>query len=57
MGHDRGALSPLLFALSLEPFFLGTVCLNPDVTGINVRDTQLKVSAYADDMLFSLPNP
>lgn len=48
-------LSPLLFALSLEPF-LNRIRLNPDVSGIQVGDLSHKVSAYADD-LFSLTNP
>lgn len=49
-------LSPLLFALSLEPF-LCHIRLNPDITGVLADHTQHKVSAYADDMLFSLSNP
>lgn len=49
-------LSPLLFALSLEPF-LCAMRRNPDVVGIKVRNSQHKISAYADDMLFSLTNP
>lgn len=49
-------LSPLLFALSLEPF-LSTIRLNPDIQGITVGPMQHKISAYADDLLFSLTNP
>lgn len=49
-------LSPLLFALSLEPF-LCHIRLNPDITGIEVNKRQFKVSAYADDLMFSLTNP
>lgn len=48
--------SPLLFALSLEPF-LCHVRLNPDVTGVSVGNLQQKVSAYADDMMFTLTKP
>lgn len=49
-------LSPLLFALSLEPF-LFNIRLNPDITGVTIGNSQHKVTAYADDMLFSLRNP
>lgn len=49
-------LSPLLFALSLEPF-LCTVRSNPDISGVVVGDSQQKIAAYADDMLFALTNP
>lgn len=49
-------LSPLLFALSLEPF-LCHVRLNPDITGVETNREQFKVSAYADDLLFSLTKP
>lgn len=49
-------LSPLLFALSLEPF-LCHIRLNPDITGVSIEHIQYKVSAYADDMMFSLSNP
>lgn len=48
-------LSPLPFALALKPF-LSHVCLNPDVTGIKVGDSQRKVSAYVDNMMFTLTN-
>lgn len=49
-------LSPLLFARSLETF-LCKIRLNPDIQGLPVGDTQCKISAYADDVLFSLTNP
>lgn len=49
-------LSPLLFALSLEPF-LCHIRSNPDIMGIEINNTQYKVSAYADDMLFSITKP
>lgn len=49
-------LWPLLFALLLEPL-LCTVHLNPNITGVAIGDTQHKVSAYVDDMLFSFTNP
>lgn len=49
-------LSPLLFALSLEPF-LCKIRLNPDMQGIRCGDTQHKISAYAVDMLFTLTSP
>lgn len=49
-------LSPLLFALSLEPF-LCHVRLNPDISGVETDREQFKVSAYADDLMFSLTKP
>lgn len=49
-------LSPLLFALSLEPS-LSKIRLNPDIQGISIGPLQHKISAYADDLLFSLTNP
>lgn len=49
-------LSLLLFALSLEPF-LRTVRANPDITGVVVGESHQKITAYVDDMLFSLTNP
>lgn len=49
-------LSPLLFALSLEPFLI-RVRSNPDISGVPVGATSYKVSAYADDLLFSLSQP
>lgn len=49
-------LSPVLFVLCLEPF-LNRIRRNPDIQGISVGGDQYKISAYADDMLFSLTNP
>lgn len=49
-------LAPLLFTLSLEPF-LCKIRLNPNIQGLLVGDSQCKVSAYADHLLFSLTNP
>lgn len=49
-------LSPLLFALSLEPF-LRKIRSNPDISGLQVGNINCKNSAYADDLLFSLTNP
>lgn len=42
--------------LSLEPF-LSRICLNPDIQGLSVGGNQYKISAYADDLFFSLINP
>lgn len=42
--------------LSLEPF-LNKVRLIPDISELQVGDLHLKISAYADDLLFSLSNP
>lgn len=52
----RCPLSPLLFALSLEPL-LNKIRQNPDILGLQVGDHKYKVSAYADDLPFSMPNP
>lgn len=49
-------LSPLLFALSLEPF-LCTIRSNQDITGVKVGEAQYKISVHADNMMFSLTNP
>lgn len=49
-------LSPLLFALSLEPF-LCKIRLNPNIQGLSVGDSQCKISAYVDGFFFSLTNP
>ncbi|KAM9311698.1 GLIPR1-like protein 2 [Gastrophryne carolinensis] len=49
-------LSPLLFALSLEPF-LCTVRNDPDIQGFVSRESTHKVAAYADDLLFFITNP
>lgn len=48
-------LSPLLFALSLEPF-LNKIRLNPDISGLQIGDSEYKISAYADDLRFSMTN-
>lgn len=49
-------LSPPIFALFLEPF-LCYVRLNPNISGVKINQTQYKVSAYADDLMFSITNP
>uniref|UniRef100_A0A8C5P6L6 Reverse transcriptase domain-containing protein n=1 Tax=Leptobrachium leishanense TaxID=445787 RepID=A0A8C5P6L6_9ANUR len=49
-------LSPLLFALSLEPL-LESIRLSPSITGIQGHASEHRVSAYADDLLFLLTNP
>lgn len=49
-------LSPLLFALALEPL-LRRVRANADITGLTVGAVEHKLSAYADDVLFHLTNP
>lgn len=54
--RQRCPLPPLLFALSLEPF-LCKIHLHLDITGLEVGGVQQKISAYADDMTFSLTNP
>uniref|UniRef100_A0A8C5Q4M0 Reverse transcriptase domain-containing protein n=1 Tax=Leptobrachium leishanense TaxID=445787 RepID=A0A8C5Q4M0_9ANUR len=49
-------LSPILFALTLEPF-LESVRRNEAITGLEGGSGTHKVSAYADDMLFYVTNP
>uniref|UniRef100_A0A8C5MEC2 Reverse transcriptase domain-containing protein n=1 Tax=Leptobrachium leishanense TaxID=445787 RepID=A0A8C5MEC2_9ANUR len=49
-------LSPLLFALTLEPL-LTHIRSSPDIKGITVQDDSFKVSAYADDVLLTLTSP
>lgn len=53
--HDC-PLSPLLFALVLEPF-LRRVHGHTDISGINIGSAEHKVSAYADDLLFYPSKP
>uniref|UniRef100_A0A8C5Q8T9 Reverse transcriptase domain-containing protein n=1 Tax=Leptobrachium leishanense TaxID=445787 RepID=A0A8C5Q8T9_9ANUR len=49
-------LSPLLFALSIEPL---AACIreHPDVRGMEVGGKQYKLSLFADDVLLSLTSP
>uniref|UniRef100_A0A8C5QB08 Reverse transcriptase domain-containing protein n=1 Tax=Leptobrachium leishanense TaxID=445787 RepID=A0A8C5QB08_9ANUR len=49
-------LSPLLFALSLEPF-LKAVRYAPDIAGLRVGNTEHRLTAYADDLLFFVRSP
>uniref|UniRef100_A0A8C5QG16 Reverse transcriptase domain-containing protein n=1 Tax=Leptobrachium leishanense TaxID=445787 RepID=A0A8C5QG16_9ANUR len=49
-------LSPLLFALSLEPF-LQAVRDAPDIAGLWVGNTEHRLAAYADDLLFFVRSP
>uniref|UniRef100_A0A8C5QNH5 Reverse transcriptase domain-containing protein n=1 Tax=Leptobrachium leishanense TaxID=445787 RepID=A0A8C5QNH5_9ANUR len=49
-------LSPLLFALTLEPL-LTHIRSSPDIKGMTVQDGSFKVSAYADDVLLTLTSP
>lgn len=50
-------LSPLLFPpLTLEPF-LGRVRWNDDIKGLQIGNSDHKVSTYVDDLLFFLTNP
>lgn len=48
-------LSPL-FAPALKPL-LNKICQNPDILGLQVGGHNYNVSAYADDLPFSTPNP
>uniref|UniRef100_A0A8C5MN92 Reverse transcriptase domain-containing protein n=1 Tax=Leptobrachium leishanense TaxID=445787 RepID=A0A8C5MN92_9ANUR len=49
-------LSPLLFVLALEPF-MQRVRDNDEIQGFHLPFHHYKISAYADDVLFTLTNP
>ncbi|XDV28526.1 hypothetical protein PO909_031812 [Leuciscus waleckii] len=49
-------LSPLLFALALEPL-AETIQLHTDVKGITIGSKQHKIALYADDILIFLSSP
>lgn len=49
-------LSPILFALSLEPF-LSMVRHNPCIHGVSIGKSEHKYTAYADDILFYVQQP
>lgn len=49
-------LSPLLFALSIEPL-ASAIRNNNNIKGIQNRNEEYKISLYADDLLLHLQNP
>lgn len=49
-------LSPGLFLLALEPL-IRDIKINEDIAGIKFGDTQVKLAAYADDILVVTENP
>lgn len=49
-------LSPLLFALALEPL-LSEIRLSPDISGVKIGEEEYKIAAYADDILFYVTHP
>uniref|UniRef100_A0A8C5M2I4 Reverse transcriptase domain-containing protein n=1 Tax=Leptobrachium leishanense TaxID=445787 RepID=A0A8C5M2I4_9ANUR len=49
-------LSPLLFALTLEPF-LQAIRSHPQLHGMTAAGVEHRVAAYADDMLFFVRKP
>lgn len=51
------SLSPLLFALSMEPFLQTSRC-DPDIHGLRLLSLPpQKIAAYADDLLFFISQP
>lgn len=50
------ALSPLLFALAVEPLAV-TIRANGEVHGYNTEYTSNKISLYADDILMYITRP
>uniref|UniRef100_A0A8C5LPX2 Reverse transcriptase domain-containing protein n=1 Tax=Leptobrachium leishanense TaxID=445787 RepID=A0A8C5LPX2_9ANUR len=49
-------LSPLLFALALEPLLI-LIRSNPRIPGLRGSSRQHKISVYADDLMFFLSDP
>lgn len=49
-------LSPIIFALSLEPF-IRQVNKNPAIQGIPIGPKMYKIGAYANDMVIYVSNP
>lgn len=49
-------LSPLLFALSIEPL-AHKIRQNPGITGVQFGSDDHKISLFADDVLFPITNP
>ena len=49
-------LSPLLFALAIEPL-AQSVRLHPEIYGYETRETENKISLYADDVLLYITKP
>uniref|UniRef100_A0A8C5LMS8 Reverse transcriptase domain-containing protein n=1 Tax=Leptobrachium leishanense TaxID=445787 RepID=A0A8C5LMS8_9ANUR len=49
-------LSPLLFALALEPLLI-SIRANPSIPGIQGLSSQHKISVYADDLMLFLSDP
>lgn len=49
-------LSPLLFALALEPL-AEAIRTNPGICGVTMLDTEYRISLYADDVLLFVTKP
>lgn len=50
-------LSPLLFALALEPLETTTICANKEIHGYDTDYTSNKISLYSDDILIFITKP
>lgn len=56
-GTGQGCpLSPLLFNLALEPL-ARYILQSKDINGIKIRNEEIKIALFADDVLMFISNP